>query len=523
MINQAALAQGAGGPERRNTMRKRIAVMKGDGIGPEIVNEALKVLETVASKYGHHFAYNFVDIGGVAIDNYGTPLPQATIDACLEADSVLLGAVGGPKWDGVPGDKRPEKGLLGIRSAMGLFANMRPAKLFPQLAGASPLRGNIVAKGIDFMVARELIGGVYFGEHKTETVNGERVATDVMPYAEHEIERILRVGFETAMKRRNKLTVVDKANVLDTSRLWRAVAARVAGDYPQVEVNYMYVDNASMQIVKDPSQFDVIVTENMFGDILSDEASMITGSIGMIPSSSLGEGTRGLYEPIHGSAPDIAGQDKANPIGTILSAAMMLKYSFGLAEESDAIEAAVNRVLEKGLRTGDMMSEGCTPVGCRAMGDAICAGISGTWVAAAMKEKLGDNYAAAKLPTFTVDGEQVQMGSFLGCKILGVNTQTQHPVEAMELAEYLTSEDAQIRRYEVRGYGPSNLNAAASEEVSADVALSALAAQSEFGVSQHVLGTFWTPAEAFGAELEAHSEADLQTLLDQFVSQVTAQ
>ena len=312
---------------------------------------------------------------GVAIDNYGTPLPQATIDACLEADSVLLGAVGGPKWDGVPGDKRPEKGLLGIRSAMGLFANMRPAKLFPQLAGASPLRGDIVAKGIDFMVARELIGGVYFGEHKTETVNGERVATDVMPYAEHEIERILRVGFETAMKRRNKLTVVDKANVLDTSRLWRAVAARVAGDYPQVEVNYMYVDNASMQIVKDPSQFDVIVTENMFGDILSDEASMITGSIGMIPSSSLGEGTRGLYEPIHGSAPDIAGQDKANPIGTILSAAMMLKYSFGLAEESDAIEAAVNRVLEKGLRTGDMMSEGCTPVGCRAMGDAICAEI----------------------------------------------------------------------------------------------------------------------------------------------------
>ena len=353
MINQAALAQGAGGPERRNTMRKRIAVMKGDGIGPEIVNEALKVLETVASKYGHHFAYNFVDIGGVAIDNHGTPLPQATIDACLEADSVLLGAVGGPKWDGVPGDKRPEKGLLGIRSAMGLFANMRPAKLFPQLAGASPLRGDIVAKGIDFMVARELIGGVYFGEHKTETVNGERVATDVMPYAEHEIERILRVGFETAMKRRNKLTVVDKANVLD----------------------YMYVDNASMQIVKDPSQFDVIVTENMFGDILSDEASMITGSIGMIPSSSLGEGTRGLYEPIHGSAPDIAGQDKANPIGTILSAAMMLKYSFGLAEESDAIEAAVNRVLEKGLRTGDTMSEGCTPVGCKAMGDAICAEI----------------------------------------------------------------------------------------------------------------------------------------------------
>ena len=356
-------------------MKKTIAVIRGDGIGPEIVNEAIRALDRIATCFGHTFNYIDVWMGGCAIDRFGDSLPDEQLSAAQRSDAVLLGAVGGPKWDGVPGDKRPEKGLLGIRSAMGLFANMRPAKLFPQLAGASPLRGNIVAKGIDFMVARELIGGVYFGEHKTETVNGERVATDVMPYAEHEIERILRVGFETAMKRRNKLTVVDKANVLDTSRLWRAVAARVAGDYPQVEVNYMYVDNASMQIVKDPSQFDVIVTENMFGDILSDEASMITGSIGMIPSSSLGEGTRGLYEPIHGSAPDIAGQDKANPIGTILSAAMMLKYSFGLAEESDAIEAAVNRVLEKGLRTGDMMSEGCTPVGCRAMGEAICAEI----------------------------------------------------------------------------------------------------------------------------------------------------
>lgn len=371
MINQAALAQGAGGPERRNTMRKRIAVMKGDGIGPEIVNEALKVLETVASKYGHHFAYNFVDIGGVAIDNHGTPLPQATIDACLEADSVLLGAVGGPKWDGVPGDKRPEKGLLGIRSAMGLFANMRPAKLFPQLAGASPLRGDIVAKGIDFMVARELIGGVYFGEHKTETVNGERVATDVMPYAEHEIERILRVGFETAMKRRNKLTVVDKANVLDTSRLWRAVMHRLQAEYPEVEYSEMFVDNCAMQICKNPAQFDVIVTENMFGDILSDEASEITGSIGMVPSSSLGEGTCGLYEPIHGSAPDIAGQDVVNPIACILSAAMMLRYSFDMPAEADEIEAAVNAVLDEGCRTADMMAPGCTRVGCTDMGNKI--------------------------------------------------------------------------------------------------------------------------------------------------------
>lgn len=356
-------------------MRKRIAVLKGDGIGPEIVGETLKVLEAVAEKYGHHFGYDYLDIGGCAIDKTGVPLPQETVDGCLAADSTLLGAVGGPKWDGVPGDKRPEKGLLGIRSAMGLFANLRPAKLFPQLAGASPLRADIVARGIDFLVVRELIGGVYFGGHKTETVDGERVATDVMPYAEHEIERILRVGFETAGKRRGRMTVVDKANVLDTSRLWRAVAARVAADYPGIELNYMYVDNAAMQIVRDPAQFDVIVTENMFGDILSDEASMITGSIGMIPSASLGAGTRGLYEPIHGSAPDIAGQDKANPIGTILSAAMMLKYSFGLVKESEAIENAVNRVLERGLRTGDMMSAGCTLAGCRAMGDAVCAEI----------------------------------------------------------------------------------------------------------------------------------------------------
>ena len=353
-------------------MRKRIAVMKGDGIGPEIVNEALKVLESVAAKFGHHFAYDFVDIGGCAIDRTGVPLPKETVDACLLADSVLLGAVGGPKWDGVPGDKRPEKGLLGIRSAMGLFSNIRPAQLFPQLADASPLRKEIVDAGIDFMVVRELIGGVYFGTHSTGEKNGERVATDVMSYSEHEIERILRVGYETAMKRRKKLTVVDKANVLDTSRLWRAVTARVAPEYPEVATDFMYVDNASMQIVKNPAQFDVIVTENMFGDILSDEASMITGSIGMIPSSSLGEGTRGLYEPIHGSAPDIAGQDKANPIGTILSAAMMLKYSFGLSAESDAIEAAVGKVLDAGLRTGDMMSEGCTLIGCKAMGDAVC-------------------------------------------------------------------------------------------------------------------------------------------------------
>ena len=356
-------------------MEKNIAVIYGDCASPEIVTQALRVLDAVAEKFGHTFTYTKVLMGGEAIDAYGDPLPQSELDKCLQSDSVLLGAIGGPKWEGLPGDKRAEKGLLRLRAGMGLYSNNRPAKIWPQLADASPLKPAIVEKGIDFIVVRELIGGVYFGEHRTYEENGEKVAVDTMPYSEHEIERIGRIGFETARKRRKKLTCVDKANVLDTSRLWRAVAARVAGDYPQVEVNYMYVDNASMQIVKDPSQFDVIVTENMFGDILSDEASMITGSIGMIPSSSLGEGTRGLYEPIHGSAPDIAGQDKANPIGTILSAAMMLKYSFGLAEESDAIEAAVNRVLEKGLRTGDMMSEGCTPVGCRAMGDAICAEI----------------------------------------------------------------------------------------------------------------------------------------------------
>ena len=369
MINQAALAQGVGGPERRNTMRKRIAVMKGDGIGPEIVNEALKVLETVASKYGHHFAYNFVDIGGVAIDNHGTPLPQATIDACLEADSVLLGAVGGPKWDGVPGDKRPEKGLLGIRSAMGLFANMRPAKLFPQLAGASPLRGDIVAKGIDFMVARELIGGVYFGEHKTETVNGERVATDVMPYAEHEIERILRVGFETAMKRRNKLTVVDKANVLDTSRLWRAVAARVAGDYPQVEVNYMYVDNAAMRMIQEPKFFDVMVTENTFGDILTDEGSCISGSMGLLPSASTGESTP-VFEPIHGSWPQAKGLNIANPLAQILSVAMLFEY-FDLKEEGALIREAVDASLDANVRTPEIQVEGGERYGTTEVGQWI--------------------------------------------------------------------------------------------------------------------------------------------------------
>ena len=310
-------------------------------------------------------------MGGCAIDKWGEPLPKAMLDKCLASDSVLLGAVGGPKWDGVPGDKRPEKGLLALRGGMELFSNNRPAKIWPQLSEASPLKPEIVETGIDFIIVRELIGGVYFGSHQTEEVNGEKVATDIMPYSEHEIERIGRIGFETAMKRNKKLTSVDKANVLDTSRLWRSVMHRLAEEYPEVEYSDMLVDNCAMQIVKDPSQFDVIVTENLFGDILSDEASMITGSIGMIPSSSLGKTSCGLYEPIHGSAPDIAGQDKANPIGTILSAAMMLRFSFDMPKEADAIEAAVNEVLNKGLRTGDIMQEGCICVGCKAMGDAV--------------------------------------------------------------------------------------------------------------------------------------------------------
>ena len=354
-------------------MNKTIAVIRGDGIGPEIVNEAIKVLDKIAEKYGHTFTYDDVDMGGVAIDKWGDPLPQAMLDKCLAADSVLLGAVGGPKWEGLPGPQRPEKGLLRLRAGMGLYSNLRPAKLWPQLAQASPLKPSIVEKGIDFLVVRELISGIYFGEHKTVEQNGEKVATDVMLYAEHEIERIGRIAFETAMKRRKKVTCVDKANVLDSSRLWRAVLHRIKEEYPEVEYGEMFVDNASMQLVKDPSQFDVIVTGNMFGDILSDEASMLTGTIGMIPSSSLGDGTRGMYEPIHGSAPDIAGQNKANPIGTILSAAMMLKYSFGMDAEAAAIEAAVEQALNDGLRTADMMAEGCTPATCSEMGDAIAA------------------------------------------------------------------------------------------------------------------------------------------------------
>lgn len=358
-------------------MNKTIAVIRGDGIGPEIVGEAIGVLDAVAKKFGHTFTYREAPMGGCAIDAFGVPLPESSLETCLASDSVLLGAVGGPKWDAQPSANRPERGLLKLRGAMGLYTNVRPARMFQDLSAACPLRPDIAARGIDFVVVRELIGGVYFGEHATAQVDGEDKATDIMSYTEHEIRRVAHVAFQMARKRRHRVTSVDKANVLDTSRLWRRVVTEVAQEYPDVELLHMYVDNAAMQIVRDPSQFDVLVTENLFGDILSDEASQITGSIGMIPSSSMGEGTRGLYEPIHGSAPDIAGQDKANPIGTILSAAMMLRYSFDMAAEADAVEAAVDAVLKEGWRCGDILLGGGKLVGCREMGRLIREKIAG--------------------------------------------------------------------------------------------------------------------------------------------------
>ncbi len=356
-------------------MNKNITVLKGDGIGPEIVNEAIKVLDKVCEKYSHKFTYTEVDIGGCSIDKYGVPITKEGMEKCKSADSVLLGAVGGPKWDNVDPSIRPEKALLAVRSELGLFANLRPTKLFMQLADSSPLKQSIVGNGIDLMIVRELTGGIYFGKRRTETVDGEKVATDEMTYSEHEIERIGRVAFETARKRSSRVASVDKANVLDSSRLWRAVMHRLAEEYTDVEYSDILVDNTAMQLIKNPSQFDVIVTENMFGDILSDEASMLTGSIGMMPSASLSEGTLGMYEPIHGSAPDIAGMDIANPIGTIMSCAMMLRYSFDMPREADAIEAAVNRALDDGYRTADIHKEGFTKVSCSEMGTIIAANI----------------------------------------------------------------------------------------------------------------------------------------------------
>lgn len=353
-------------------MKMNICLMPGDGIGPEIVTQAVRVLEKVAAKFGHSVETQEALIGGAAIDAVGNPLPDATVAACKAADAVLLGAVGGPKWDTIDPAIRPEKGLLGIRKALGLFSNLRPAVLFPELAKASYLRPDIIGQGLDIMVVRELTGGAYFGEPRGETVvNGERAAFNTMIYSESEIERIVRVACEIARKRGKKLCSVDKANVLDVSRLWREVAIRTAAEYPDVELSHMYVDNAAMQLIRDPSQFDVIVTENLFGDILSDEASIITGSIGMLPSASMGTGQPALFEPIHGSAPDIAGQDIANPLATILSVSMMLRFAFGLEAEAAAIDAAVKSVLAQGYRTGDIYVGEGTKVGCTAMGSLV--------------------------------------------------------------------------------------------------------------------------------------------------------
>lgn len=356
-------------------MKYKIVLLKGDGIGPEIVNEATKVLDKIGEKFGHTFVYKEMLAGGCAIDATGVPLPEETMKACLECDSVLLGAVGGPKWDTLPGHLRPERALLGVRSGMGLFANLRPALLYNALADSCPLRPDIIAGGLDILMVRELIGGAYFGERGRKQTDMGEAAYDTMIYSEKEVERVTRVAFELARKRKKKVTSIDKANVLESSRLWREVVHRVKADYPDVECSDMLVDNTAMQLVRNPKQFDVLVTENMFGDILSDEASMITGSIGMLPSASLGEGTRGMYEPIHGSAPDIAGKGIANPLATILSVAMMLRYSFNLQKEADAIEKAVEKVLNDGYRTGDIMSEGKKLVGTKEMGALVVANL----------------------------------------------------------------------------------------------------------------------------------------------------
>ena len=349
-----------------------IAVLKGDGIGPEIVEETQRVLSTAAERFGFEISYSYAALGGEAIDEYGCPLPRETVEICKKADSVLLGAVGGPKWDNLPGDQRPEAGLLGIRKALGLYANLRPAVIFSSLRDASPLKSEIIGNDLDIMVVRELTGGIYFGERGNETADGVKSAYDTERYSEPEVRRIAKTAFEMAMKRGKRLCSVDKANVLDSSRLWRAVVIEMSKDYPEVELSHMYVDNCAMQLVRNPRQFDVIVTSNMFGDILSDEASMISGSIGMLASASLNSESAGLYEPIHGSAPDIAGQDRANPLAAILSAAMMLRYSLNQPEAAAAIERAVAEVL-KSARTPDIYTdtEAVSKVGCREMGKLV--------------------------------------------------------------------------------------------------------------------------------------------------------
>lgn len=356
-------------------MNYKIAVIPGDGIGPEIVAQAREVLDAAGKKFGFQLDYKELLMGGASIDVHGVPLTDETIEAARMSDAVLMGSIGGDAktspWYKLEPSKRPEAGLLKIRKSLNLFANLRPAYLYEELKAACPLRDEIIGEGFDMMIMRELTGGLYFGERKTVEENGVRKAIDTLTYDGNEIRRIAKRGFDIARKRRKKVTSVDKANVLDSSRLWRAVVEEVAKDYPDVELSHMLVDNCAMQLVRDPAQFDVILTENMFGDILSDEASMVTGSIGMLSSASLNETKFGLYEPSHGSAPDIAGKDIANPIATILSAAMMLRFSLDLDEAADAIEQAVKQVLKNGYRTGDIMSEGCTQVGCREMGRLI--------------------------------------------------------------------------------------------------------------------------------------------------------
>ncbi len=356
-------------------MNYNLAVIKGDGIGPEVVTEAMKVLDKVGEKFGHTFQYDQLLMGGCSIDAYGEPLTDETVAKAKKADAVLLGSIGGntstSPWYQLPPHLRPEAGLLKIRKELNLFANLRPALLYPELRGACPLKEEISEKGFDMMIMRELTGGLYFGQRETKEVDGVMTAVDTLTYNENEIRRIAIKGFDIAMKRRKKVTSVDKANVLDSSRLWRKIVEEVAKDYPEVSYEHMLVDNAAMQLVKDPAQFDVILTENMFGDILSDEASMVTGSIGMLASASLNETKFGMYEPSGGSAPDIAGQNKANPIATILSAAMLLRFSLDLDKEADAIEAAVKKVLEEGYRTCDIISEGTTLVSTTQMGDLI--------------------------------------------------------------------------------------------------------------------------------------------------------
>jgi 3-isopropylmalate dehydrogenase len=362
-------------------MKYSIATIPGDGIGPDVVKVAVEALKAVAERFGFELAFSEAPMGGAAIDEFGEPLPASSLEACRKSDAVLLGAVGGPKWDNLPGGKRPEAGLLGLRAGLGVYANLRPALMFPQLAGACPLRPDLVEGGLDILVVRELIGGIYFGE-RGRSADG-RTAWDTERYSVPEIERLLKVGFEAAMKRKKRLCVVDKANVLESSRLWRETAKAMAPKWPEVELSFMYVDNAAMQLVKAPKQFDVIATSNIFGDILSDEASMVTGSIGMLASASIG-GVRsdgrpapGLYEPIHGSAPDIAGQDKANPLATVLSVALLLRHSLGREAEAKAVEDAVSAVLDSGLRCADIASKDPKEkmVGTAAMGAAVVAAI----------------------------------------------------------------------------------------------------------------------------------------------------